>query len=121
MKKGADVALGEQTDQNTYLKTQSQRRLDTAATSFNRNATDYQLGLDRNNIQQGQYAGDRAAGSKILGMGLQSQGDAVYNASTANTYKLQQDQARQDALNKMYGIKSNPTRVPQRFGGTYYN
>lgn len=119
-------------ENQNYFKTLSQRRLDNAGTNMNQAEQDYTTQSGRlwvqksqfetaSNLQeqrlwqdyntntnrlatsQSQYAQDRAAGSQAMVAGLQQQGNTLYGQNQVNSVLLAQQQADQDAIDKLYG------------------
>lgn len=124
-------------DDTKYLKLQQQQKMDDAALSMDRIAQDYTTGagrigtaknqaIDTYNTNLGRigqditnFKSDQGAKTTIGLNQLQTQGDQIYNQAQFMNYQLQQDQNKQNALNKLYGNKAQPVRLKLRTGWTY--
>lgn len=124
-------------DDTKYLKLQEQQKLDDAALNMERIQQDYATGneriqtwknqaLDTYNTNIGRigqevtnFKSDQWAKTTIGLNQLQTQGDQIFNQAQFMNYQLQQDQNKQNALNKLYGNKAQPVRLKLRTGGNY--
>ena len=124
-------------DDTKYLKLQEQQKMDDASLNMDRIQQDYATGNERIGSQKndvlntfntniwriGQdksnFQTDQSAKTAIGLNQLQTQGDQIFNQAQFMNYQLQQDQNKQNALDKLYGNKSQPVRLKLRTGWTY--
>ena len=100
-----------------YFKTLSQRRLENTGANMNRAESDYSTNMSRLETTKNQYAQDRSAGSQAMVAGLQQQGNTMYGQNQLQSVQLAQQQAEQDALDKLYGRA--PTTRPNLLKNIY--